>query len=641
MDEQPNAANHFAVLIGVDFYKEAPLKGCVRDVQEIAKYLKRVQPATQVHTFTASSPSDEKSYMPVEDPSSWPTYENVMAKVHEVASIAKPGDFLHIHYSGHGTRTEPSKDLALDLLGDMQGSGIRYLHGLELALLLRDLVDKKVEVSLVLDCCFSGGVSRDDSSVRYLDYDPGTDAAFPSTTVHSLGNEGEGGHSGYRDGTMRPNWLVDPGGYTILTACGPHERAREIQLADGKRHGALSYFLLRTFTGSGGIGNRQRHIYHQLCARFKEAWPQQNPMFYGNKDKCFFSRKISGALAIPIQAVRTREGKLQLQAGSAQGVCDGDQFAIYPYGSIGNALTSGQDPLTATATHTQALQSTLEALDSKSMGAQTWWTAVALTRKRLDKYPVRLAKDTPLRDDWLAAMMERSLHAIDQDESPFSFNVIAKDNEYKLFNESNHEITQIPVMLQAQTTPGQVCDVIQHLAKFNMVKDLTNETPDNSYNESFSITLVSSSGHTYNPGSLVQVDHDHIVTLVAENMGDTELYVYVYDMGPRWQIESILHGNHYVLPPRNKDGAFQGAARKTWKLRMQVPEEMREKGQQDCNDTILVFVTSQLTSFDSLELPKLNQSIGEKVSDGGYRGGNVISSEDWGCLSFSIFTRIG
>jgi hypothetical protein len=37
-------------------------------------------------------------------------------------------------------------------------------------------------------------------------------------------------------------WLVDPDGYTIVSACGRHEKAWELEI-DGDRRGALTNFL--------------------------------------------------------------------------------------------------------------------------------------------------------------------------------------------------------------------------------------------------------------------------------------------------------------------------------------------------------------------------------------------------------------
>ncbi|KAK2037007.1 caspase domain-containing protein [Colletotrichum somersetense] len=637
MDKHRDSAKYFAVLIGIDFYREAPLQGCVRDVLEIAKYLKHAQPEAEVHTFTASLPGDTKSSVPAEDRSLWPTFENVVPKIQEVASIARPGDHIHVHYSGHGTRVEPSGDLALDLLGDMQKTGVRYLRGTEFALLLQSLVVKKLEVSVVLDCCFSGGVSRDDSSVRYLHYNPMIDATYPAATQVLERVEAPSSH---RNVSMRHSWLVDPDGYTIITACGPHEKAREIRLPDGKRHGALSYFFLRTLIGLGGLGKKQGYIYRHLCARFKTSWPQQNPMLYGNRDKSFFSHGILEAQTTPIQTIKKKDGTLQLQAGQAQGIRNGDRFAIYPFGSMERTLTTCQDSSVATVTYAGALQSTLEVSEPTSIGTQTWWTAVALTRNYLKKYAIRIPEDTPFREDWAAALEERSLRANAEDESPFVSVVGSEDNNYGLLDKSAHEITAVSAMEQVQTTSDQLCDVIQHLAKFNMVKDLANDAPRNSFEKSFTISLVDSSGNTFCSGSSIQVDHNSMVSLIVENEGERELYVYIYDMGPEWQVENILQGNHDVLPPRHKYQAPDRPAKKTWKLMMEVPDEMKEKGQHNCSDTIIVFLTAQLTSFDLLELPKLNHVAKRKTTKKTCRGGDGLSLEDWACFSFSIATHI-
>ncbi|KAK1456149.1 caspase domain-containing protein [Colletotrichum melonis] len=559
MDGRRENVDYFAILVGINFYKEAPLKGCVRDVQEMAKYLKRVQPEAQVHALTADSPGDGGSSLPTEDPSCWPTFENISLKMQEVVSIARPGDHVHIHYSGHGTRTEPSGDLALDLLGDMQGTGVRYLRGLELARLLQDLIVKKLEVTLVLDCCFSGSVSRDDSSVRYLSYNSRTDAEYDAAAP-TLDSEEQMAPPSHRNASMRDNWLMNPDGYTIVTACGPCERAREIRLSNDERHGALSYFFLRTLTGLGGLGRRQGYIYNHLCARFKEYWPHQNPMLYGTRDKCFFSNNFSEAQIISIQAISRKDGTLQLQAGQAQGICKGDRFAISPYYSVENTFAASQDPFVATVACAGALQSTLEILKSTTTGAQTWWNAVALTRNYLNKYPVQVPIDTPFREEWVAALRERSLCAVKGDESHFAFAVRSKVDHYDICDNSTNEIVHVPAMAQVRTTPDQVCDVIQHLAKFTMVGDLANDTPRISFQKSFTISLASPSGGIFHSGSSVQVDHHDVVTLTAENMGDRELYVYIFDMGPNWQVKNIFQGNHDVVLPSRKDQASRGTS---------------------------------------------------------------------------------
>lgn len=90
--------------------------------------------------------------------------------------MAKGGDFVYIHYSGHGTRL-PS-GLALVLLSE-DGRGSRYLRGRNLASDLHNMVKKGLRVTLVLDCCFSGSVVRNSDwhgfEVRCIDYNPTVD----------------------------------------------------------------------------------------------------------------------------------------------------------------------------------------------------------------------------------------------------------------------------------------------------------------------------------------------------------------------------------------------------------------------------------------------------------------------------------
>ncbi|KAK1838701.1 caspase domain-containing protein [Colletotrichum chrysophilum] len=305
-----------------------------------------------------------------------------------------------------------------------------------------------------------------------------------------------------------------------------------------------------------------------------------------------------------------------------------------------NTFAESQDPCVATVTCAGALQSTLEVINPTTIGTQTWWTAVALTRNYLNQYPVQVPRDTPFRGELVAALRERSLCAVEEDESPFAFAVRSKGNHYEISDKSSNETVDVPAMAHVRATADQVCDVIQHLAKFTMVKDFANDTPRNSFQKSFNISLVGPSGGTFYSGSSMQVDHRDLVTLIAENTGDRELYIYIFDLGPEWQVENIFQANHDVVPQPQKDQTSRGTARKTWKLRMEVPTEMTDKGQLHCNDAIVVFVTAQLASFDLLELPKLNKPATRIATDGTRRGGDRLLSEEWACFYFSIITHV-
>ena len=266
MGEQPTRSTHYAILIGIDSYSEKPLKSCVRDVKDIGNYLEKMPIPVHMQMLTAIEDPDSSRL--AGDPKFWPTFDNVTSSLIQVTSSAKDGDFVYVHFSGHGTMREPLKDAsnlsiegmapvpskcsnpstgdaALAILEVTTEIETRYLRGEELASLIKMMVNKGLVVTLVLDCCFSGSVMRDDSSTRYLKYDPKVDAAYPPASWVST--EDGASRAVYRNASMRSNWLVDPDGYTILTACGPTETTEDLVDREGQRHGPLSYFLLRTF----------------------------------------------------------------------------------------------------------------------------------------------------------------------------------------------------------------------------------------------------------------------------------------------------------------------------------------------------------------------------------------------------------
>jgi hypothetical protein len=194
-------------------------------------------------------------------------------------------------------------------------------------------------------------------------------------------------------------------------------------------------------------------------------------------------------------------------------------------------------------------------------------------------------------------------------------------------------------MLQDQTDVSHICDIVEHLARYKLVRDLTNNVQENPFRESFEVRIISRSGEIFSPGCVVEVEQDEkarfTFELKVENKGSKQLYVYVYDIGPCWQVQDIYCGYEVILPQHNS-GSFTGMLKK---LKTQVPPEMREKGHRRCEDTIKVFVTSQPTSFDLLELPKLGKSAKRNTNSRTGRE-DSHSSEEWAALNFLICTSL-
>ncbi|KAI0487472.1 caspase domain-containing protein [Xylaria cf. heliscus] len=673
---------YYALLVGINFYPGESgewrhLKGAVNDVREINHHLIKSFAQAEVKILTATLLGSGCSH-PIEGSDRLATYTNVISSLERITAQASPGDFVYIHFSGHGTAIEPSGpfsdrstgDLALVLLQETEANGItiRYLRGVELSFWINNMVERDLKVTLVLDCCASGSVMRKDtdSSIRYLPYDDEVDKEYPPfERAFSLS---DASRLNYRGASLRPNWLVNPNGYTILTACGPNEVAKELVDANGQSYGALSYFLVRAFIRCGRVEGRQQHFYSHLCARFRESWPRQKPMFYGNKALSFFgdtSDAINQA-AIPIVKIN---GNIRLEAGQAHAVCNGDRFALHPFASLEQDTELGGSPVMLEVTKLGALASNLKVLGHTLI--QSGAMAVALTHLCLRSLPIRLELRIPGQELWAQALAKRpSLNVFDTDHgggvTSYSFYVaIVAVDDYEIRDESNRKVLGLPkTPYDLRENADYVLDVVEHLARFKILKNLTNElitSPSHPFIESFSVQLVNKSNKVFYPGCLqlgrlhpfcsheecvIEVEEGDKLQLIVQNRlgeGCVALHLHIYDMGSLWEIENLLQANHNVVLPlrSNRDKEFPEGTSGLWRKRIQmsIPREIIERGLNHCEDIFKVFLTTRPTSFMSIELPEIGKVIEpRKIRRGGEDASPRPPSDDWAVLSFRVRT---
>lgn len=202
----------FAVLIGIDNYPQKPLKSCVNDARGIqGRLLDRVNTneTNLCITTLTSCGHDGRGAAPLDDGDEEPaTYDRILASLQKVIQAAKHDDFVYIHFSGHGTHLPPGTSSSRNNTGDTalvvprdSEDGVRYLRGWKLAKMIRDMVgntngDRRAQVVLVLDCCYSGSVMRhkpenDVVDARYLPYDYQVDEAFPPSSEELAEEERE------------------------------------------------------------------------------------------------------------------------------------------------------------------------------------------------------------------------------------------------------------------------------------------------------------------------------------------------------------------------------------------------------------------------------------------------------------------
>lgn len=628
MDEANAAPSHWAVLIGINFYMKPAnsLEGCVQDVHSIEQYLKTRHAPTHINIFKASTPSDPGSRRPTETPNSWPTYENITSSLKNITNEAKPGNFVYIHFSGHGTQEETRSseeysnkyrgNLALVLFDESNVNGIRYLHGRELASLVNQMVNKGLLVTVVLDCCFSGSVvrrnEREKHGVRAIAYDSVVDNAYPQQLDSNINLCVS--PTALRDGRIRPNWLVNPEGYIILTACGPHEVAQELTL-DGVKHGALSYFLVRVLISLAGTNLTHQSIYDHLRMKFHVYWPRQTPMRYGNRDLSFFGKLGSEEQTAFIHVLRKPEdNRLYLGAGHVHGVCEDEEYAVYPLESPEkNFKNLNQASFTARVTTVESVQSVL--VTSIAIGTRTRWKARRVTCLSPWKIPVQLMIDDGKQTQWREIAQSRPyLHLFTENAEgqPYLLNLTRNtQNEYEFLNESYRRIPSLPkIPADKNRAMYHVMSVLEHVATFKYIEGIENQVPKKSFEQSLRICLRDSVGNNVRTGGVLDVHDGDKVVLTVQNLGNQPLYMALFDLGQSWQIDDLIsgsgEGDSIVVPPRNDKTKHPGT--REIMLETTISESLKNQDQHECEDIFKAFITNKPSSFTTFQLPKLHTS---------------------------------
>lgn len=349
-------ANFHALLIGIDCYlpNKLPegasyknLNGCVRDINHVEAFLKNTLklPESQIMKLTASNA--EGLNEPSESKDLWPTYENIVGKFNELIEKAQPQDQVYIHYSGHGGRAatifpEIKGEKGIDeglVPVDIGNSNARYLRDLEIAALLQKMADKQLVVTLVLDSCHSGGLTRSgDSDFRGADMNTVDTTPRPIeslvTSSLELAEIWQALTEGKRAATIE-SMLPEIKGCTVLAACRPNEFAFEYAFNGKEKNGALTYWLLDSLQNPSP-NLTYKTLYDRLNAKIHSQFSQQTPMLFGEgKRKVFGSDFGSYQYAVTVMQVDTTKNpvRIRLNAGQAQGLEEGGKFAIYQLGA--------------------------------------------------------------------------------------------------------------------------------------------------------------------------------------------------------------------------------------------------------------------------------------------------------------------
>ncbi|KIM26234.1 hypothetical protein M408DRAFT_194109 [Serendipita vermifera MAFF 305830] len=296
-----------ALLIGIDRYA-APgivqLDGAVADAEDVKSYLKNylAVPELQIKTLYDTEATRWAIIKAIEDLGS-------------KANLMEENAPLLIYFAGHGgegkrpNRQGPDQTIQMILPQDFKqplgDSTVQGVLDYEFNELLKQLsISRGNNITVILDCCYSGSGTRDASDIRKV-RSAKIEKVIPDIRKGTRGCEIAKGflHTGLRS-------------HVLLAACNENEKARE----DGGR-GEFTKRLIQTFVETGG-----RVTYHDLLLKLGHI-RGQNPQCEGYYKTRFLWDCM--AIGFPHFNVRWEDKYLILEAGFVHGITENTHFTIY------------------------------------------------------------------------------------------------------------------------------------------------------------------------------------------------------------------------------------------------------------------------------------------------------------------------
>jgi hypothetical protein len=650
--------NLYALLIGVDCYMPNRLPdgsyyknlgGCVRDIGHVEAFLKDFQkvPEERILKLTAS-PSDEDSQKPIEPTDKLPTRNNIIAAFRKLGEIAPAASQVYIHYSGHGGRAktvfpeikEPDgidEGLVPTDIGTTEG---QYLRDLDLAQLLKELVDKDLTVTVILDCCHSGGATRGDVEIRGMNIVDDKPLLPGQEIVIQL--EGIRG--------LKPEGLPASEDYVAIAACRQNEYAYEYAFnrETGERNGALTYWLLDTLRQKNA-GQTYRDVFDRLNAKIRTQFSQQTPMLMGLGNREVFGSEMTEEInTVSVLNVETNSETNEVQAwlavGQVNGISKGAEFAIYPR----NADLKQKENRVAIARiiqrgGTESLCK-LEPIEGKEFKVEGGDRAVLvspsinLVRKVLlfeqEEATSAEIANPPLPDDKLLPeifkQQKSALDAIAQalpgngwvelaaevvdieDDEGVAYQVaLNNQGEYEICDRTGHPYgNMFPIKLGEPDAAKTVVKRLVHLAKFHAAAEIDNTDTDSPLAGKLSVEWLGTSD-IYEPGDKIPpksqmkpftdpnqptVKLGEYIFLSIQNNSSQALNAAALDLASDWSIEQIFPGqsaNFVTLDAGKKEVVA-------------IPTGFAGK------DTVKVFASVGAANFRWLELPSLDRELEPK-----------------------------
>jgi hypothetical protein len=352
------ARENYALLIGANQYPSLEerwwLKGPANDVQLVATYLTTEAPVpfpAEHVTVLSDGVAGAKA----------PTLEAIRGAFAELTAEVQPGDFVYLHFSGHGTQA-PAKDPSTELDGldelflpvdigpwsDAVGEVQNALVDDEIGALIDGLRAKGANVWAVFDSCHSGTATRAVESAE-------DDVRMRQLPPEALGIDVE---------SVEVSRSVDPraveapfdagsgeGSFVAFFAAQTNEVTPEKNLPKGKPgrkpQGVFTWTLMETLAEYPNATYAQ--VGQEVLRRYAvKNLAKSTPLFEGDLDQVVFGG--AGGARVSQWQAEVSDAGFTIPAGTLHGLSEGAVLAVMGSAADADEAALGYVELTSVET---------------------------------------------------------------------------------------------------------------------------------------------------------------------------------------------------------------------------------------------------------------------------------------------------
>ncbi|MFF4324006.1 caspase family protein [Streptomyces sp. NPDC001568] len=566
------------LLVGIDAYPIRPLTGCRNDVASAERWLRSLaDPVVNIRVL-----SDAEAHRSA-----------VVEAITTHLGAVGPGDTALLWFSGHGSdsatadRREATGRAQALVCHDSLDDGGLPLADEELGTLLDSIAATGAHVVAVLDCCYSGGATRDEAGVRSLPWQPSWDrlgrrgAGDPATVPrrHVLLAASRLDELAYE--THVPDAVMDP--YAAHTATATPTGTSAIE--PGSTHGVFSAALLGVLADLGP-GAACRELLDLATARMRGRPGRQHPTLHGRGDNGF----LHGG-RVPASRFRLgfTHGSWTVNCGSVHGLhAAGGEFTVrLPSGGSGTVVVR---EVFSGRSRVEPLDGLAGVLD------RTRLTPAVPSAMAFPPAAVMVAGGSawagPLRD----ALKDHPLLSAGGGGTPLT--VAVADGVARITGGSR---PLPPLPLRRDDDVAAVVDALAHLAHWHRVRALANPDPTLSALVRVRVEPILGAQRLSAPGELVHEytpgGHPPQVGVTIHNDSDRRLWCALLDLTDSHGISHELYEGDFVAP------GHTAYARRGAPVHLYLPEDRPVRPGAYVQDWLKLIVAENEFDLEPLLMP--------------------------------------